>query len=489
MKPLKTLLFTLSVFVLLAGTMLITPDNGVKVAGFTFHMPTVNELISTDDVEYADISDIIDHQVNIDSLGALEINAFSAEDTLDEEIAQASYDSLVQSIHRIELNKAGSVNLNKFFTKLHTDSLVRIMHYGDSQLEGDRITAFLRNRLQTKFGGSGPGLRPALQPYDYVFTALQENSDNWKRYPAYGKMDSLVEHDRYGVMGAFSRFAPPASDTLPFTDTDFYRAYLSISKSKIAFRKTQQYVKFRMFYGNEKRPVSVQLFARDSLILEDTLQQDLYYGVLSCVLPDSTDRISMRFEGWDSPDIYGIELADTTGIIVDNIALRGSSGVFFTKTDFVHSKKMYDDLNPSLLILQFGGNVMPYIKDKKAVDNYGRWFGQQIQRLKQLCPESAIIVIGPSDMSTKVKDKYVTYEFLPSVVDALKQAALDNNCGYWDMYEAMGGYNSMPGWVNADPELARPDYVHFSSRGARLIANMFYNALMLEYNNYLVDNK
>jgi hypothetical protein len=88
-------------------------------------------------------------------------------------------------------------------------------------------------------------------------------------------------------------------------------------------------------------------------------------------------------------------------------------------------------------------------------------------------------------MSTKVKDKYVTYELLPSVVEALKKAAISTGSGYWDMYEAMGGHNSMPGWVNAKPELAAPDYVHFTPRGSALISNMFYNAFMLEYNNYL----
>jgi hypothetical protein len=53
------------------------------------------------------------------------------------------------------------------------------------------------------------------------------------------------------------------------------------------------------------------------------------------------------------------------------------------------------------------------------------------------------------------------------------------------MYDAMGGKNSMPAWVNAEPELARPDYVHFSTRGARLIANMFYNALIFEHKSFL----
>ena len=149
--------------------------------------------------------------------------------------------------------------------------------------------------------------------------------------------------------------------------------------------------------------------------------------------------------------------------------------------------KMYNDLKPRLFLLQFGGNVMPYIKDEKAIKNYGRYFKNQILRLQMLCPDAAIIVIGPSDMSTKEKDKYVTYGYLPDVVEALKEAALTTGCGFWNMYEAMGGYNSMPSWVNADPELARPDYVHFSARGARLIANMFYNALIFEYNNFLME--
>ena len=358
------------------------------------------------------------------------------------------------------------------------------MHYGDSQIEGDRITSFIRNKFQVKFGGSGPGLRPALQPYDYIFSAVQENSENWKRYPIYGKVDSTVTHDRYGVMGAFSRFAPPVNDSLPFVDSVFYEAELSIAKSDISYTKTQQYKNLRLFYGNAKRPVKFDLIVKGEIFISDTLAVS-DYSVFETPLPDSVSQVSIKFSGFDSPDVYAIELAEKNGIIVDNIALRGSSGTIFTKTDYVHSLKMYNDLNPGLFILQFGGNVMPYIKDQEAIDRYGRWFKSQINRLKSMCPETSIIVIGPSDMSTKVKDQYLTYEHLPAVVDALKDAALSSGCGFWDMYSAMGGLNSMPSWVNAEPELARPDYVHFSPRGARLIANMFYNALIFEYNNFI----
>ena len=484
MKPFKILLFTLAVFLLLAGAMWITPADGVKVGSFTFYMPTFKEMFGNEKVEYTDVSNIIDQQFDIDSLTTAKQEAISENDTLAVEIARASYDSLVQSIYKIELTDEGRQNLSRFFQHLDSAKITRIMHYGDSQLEGDRITSFLRNKLQMKFGGTGLGLRPVVQPYDYLFSAVQENSPNWTRYPLYGKIDSAVEYNRYGVMEAFARFAPLTSDTIPFLDSTRYIATFSIKKSNIAFLRAQQYKHMRLFYGNAKRPVEMQLFVRNSLFASDTLKANVDYAVYSTLLPDSTDEVSMRFIGWDSPDFYGIELADTTGIIMDNIALRGSSGTIFTKNNFEHSIKMYRDLDPALFILQFGGNVVPYMKDKNAVENYGRWFASQIRRLQLSCPNAAFIVIGPSDMSTKIKDKYITYELLPLIVEALKNAALSTGCGFWDMYNAMGGYNSMPSWVNAEPELARPDYTHFSSRGARLISNMFYNALLLEYNNY-----
>ena len=482
------MLFTLGVFVLLAGAMWITPDDGVTVGAFTFHMPTLKEMLGKNDVEYADLSGIISQQFEIDSLVDFELETVEG-DTVLEVVHKADYDSLVQSINKLEMDEAGRENLGRFFYHLQHDSLTRIMHYGDSQIEGDRITSFVRNKLQVRFGGSGVGLRPALQPYDYVFSAKQENDGNWTRYPIYGKVDSTITHDRYGVMGAFSRYAPPVPDSVPFRDSVLYTAEMTVSQTDISFLKAREYDHMRLFYGNTRRPVETVVISRGDTVLTDTLKANIRYGTIECKLPDSTNSVTLKFSGFDGPDIYGIELASQKGIIVDNIALRGSSGTIFTKADYAHSLKMYRDLNPSLFILQFGGNVMPYIQDIAAIRRYGRWFESQIQRIHQLCPDAAIIVIGPSDMSTKVKDKFVTYDHLPDVVLTLKKVALDNGCVYWDMYKAMGGYNSMPSWVNADPELARPDYVHFSAKGARLIANMFYNALIYEYNNYLEGEK
>jgi len=74
---------------------------------------------------------------------------------------------------------------------------------------------------------------------------------------------------------------------------------------------------------------------------------------------------------------------------------------------------------------------------------------------------------------------------VPVVRDALKEAAFDAGAAYFDIYEVMGGENSMPLWVNADPPLAAPDYTHFSRRGSNQIAEVFINSLMTDYDKWL----
>jgi lysophospholipase L1-like esterase len=58
---------------------------------------------------------------------------------------------------------------------------------------------------------------------------------------------------------------------------------------------------------------------------------------------------------------------------------------------------------------------------------------------------------------------------------------LKTGCAFWDLYQAMGGKNSMVQWVNATPSLAEKDFTHFNFRGARIIGEMLYNAIIKEY--------
>ena len=60
----------------------------------------------------------------------------------------------------------------------------------------------------------------------------------------------------------------------------------------------------------------------------------------------------------------------------------------------------------------------------------------------------------------------------------MKEAALESGCCFWDLYEAMGGENSMSAWVKEG--LAQKDYTHFSYKGAQYVGEMLFNAIQDE---------
>ena len=488
MKPAKILLFVLYVLGGLGIIMFVFPKDGIKINDdFTLYFPSFYDMFLPDTVQYADVDSIVNLQLEADSLIAL-----LETDSVDNDSVIIDEETLRQLIHQIEFPDSNKSILYPFFQKVSqarkTGEFVRILHYGDSQIEGDRITAFLRSKLQAQFGGMGVGLMPGKQPYDFSFSIVQTNSDNWDRYTIFGDVDTNVHHSKYGALGAFSRFAPLNLDTV-INDSVEYSAWVEFSKSNISYGNTRHFTRCKVYYGNNEQAVKLTLSADGADLDSVDLPTNAFLNVYSYNFSNAVDNVKIKFRGYDSPDIYGITLDGGSGLAVDNIGLRGSSGTIFTKMSKSHLSQMYDLLNVEMIILQFGGNVLPYIGSKKEAQDYGNWFYSQIIRVKSARPGVPVIVIGPSDMSTKVKDKYVTFEYLEVVRDVLREAAFKANAGYWDMYEAMGGKNSMPSWVNADPPLAGKDYTHLTPRGAQVIANMFYNSFIYEYNEFLKLNQ
>jgi len=359
---------------------------------------------------------------------------------------------------------------------------LRIMHYGDSQIEGDRMTSLIRYKLQREFGGSGIGMQPPVQLYGYQLSLIHTASDNWKRYTAFGQVDSTLGHNRYGILGSFARFSP-YPDELTEKGGQDYEAWIRMEQSKRAYHLARVFNKCRLFYGNATEPVFYEMYADGELYDADFLERTDPFRIRQWTFGEPPEQLEFRFKSSCSPDFYGIALDHDHGLAVDNVAMRGSAGLVFSRLDGQMLKEMYDSLRVKLLILQFGGNVVPYISDNHQY--YERWFFRELSKLKALVPDLSIIVIGVADMSVKEKDIYVSYPNLETIRDALKNAAFSADCAFWDMYSAMGGENSMPSWVFARPSLASTDFIHFNERGARVLAEMFYNAFMHDYRNYV----
>ncbi len=503
MTPKKILIFTLSIFFFLLLLSIIIPSKGIKISkNYTLNFITIEEFFKSSKQKEVDISEILELtniEEEIDSSAFKVAEEKSKYDSILVDSQYVYYEPVLISIdsvvRHLEFPDNTHSSLNNFFKILanakNNKNIVRIMHYGDSQIETDRISDYFRYKLQRQFGGYGPGLVPAVKAFDFKTPMTQSKTGDWKRFTVYGRKDTTVKHRKYGMLGNFARFTPIAFDSSETFVPDeaiidhkiINYASLTFSQSRYSFKPTKQYKRCKMFYGNNKTEFKLKIFADQQQIADETLPATENYSIKSWNFESTPEVLRFEFEAEDSPDFYGFSLEGYSGINVDNIAMRGSDGLFFTRMDLNLLSKLYKQLNTKLLILQFGGNAVPNVRESYSY--YRKAFSRQLRTLKRIAPDVTILVIGLADMSKKEEDIYVTYPNIPLIRDALKKASFENNCAYWDMYEAMGGENSMPSWVFHEPPLGEKDFTHFTPQGARYIAKMFYNAFMYEYNRYL----
>lgn len=473
----------LTVFTLMLVASVLIPEDGIHLSeDFTIRFYPAKDLFAKQE-EYADISKIIEQNlVQEDSL-LVKINTDSMQVAID--TLRANADSLNESVHKIQFPNHDRSILYPVFDALEKaieqEKVVRIMHFGDSQIEGDRMTALLRNKMQNKFGGSGVGLVPASQPYDFSFSVFHRSSENWNRYTLYGIRDTLIKHNRYGILAGFSSFTPQPA-VLKKNKTSKESAWISIQKSPYAYRNTTEFEQCRLLYGHGEEAFSVKVIVNKEVADTGTYPPSDGLKQIQWYFNSPINNLYIELSGSSSPEVYGIALDAKSGVAVDNISMRGSAGLVFSNNNGELFRAMVEKLDVKLIILQFGGNIVPNIR--KDYSYYERWFYAQLRFIRENAPGVEIIVIGLSDMSQKVNNRYESYPNIEAIRDAMKKASFRAGAAYWDMYEAMGGKNSMPSWVFAKPALASSDFVHFTPRGANIIATMFYNALLYEYQLY-----
>ncbi|MCL1967368.1 MAG: hypothetical protein FWF67_05755 [Fibromonadales bacterium] len=362
-----------------------------------------------------------------------------------------------------------------FFNDLFTDmdssltrgETVRILHYGDSQIEADRITNYIRQYLQDRFGGNGPGLLPVAPLLS--FSMKQTISESIEGFIVDGTLQNKATHNRYGLMGHFGYINGTGSVSI--------RA----RKEKDVYEGVRKFHNIQLFVGREAG-FYAQMTVNEKTQLKADITKVSPITVYSWSLEEPIVRFSLYMGG--RGELYGLAVDGTAGVAVDNIPFRGSGGTFFTSLEQSVVKAMFKQLNVRLILLEFGGNSVPHISSAKSVTDYSNSMLKQIIYLQSICPEAKILVIGVADMSTKVKGQLTTYPYLELLNETMKETALQAGAAFWNMYEAMGGKNSMIEWVNHSPALATSDYVHFTMQGCERIASLFCETLMVYYDYY-----
>lgn len=477
-KPFHIVLFILGCLLILGLVSYAVPSGKKDILGYEFRFLSQHKLLKTETRQ----------EVNVDSLFA-DIDTSIVEDidlsdSIDEPKGKIkNYKVTTEDL--LAFSEGGKEKFRLFFNKLKAigSNKIRILHYGDSQIEGDRVTSFLRQRLQTQFGGYGPGFIPAVNVYNTV-TYTQTYSENFQRFTNFGGQSLSTK--RYGIMNSVGRFTPEYSDSINLDSLEIVSAWMEVEPGPYGYSRAKTYKNIIVHYSDAFTACEIRVWNNGELVKTDSLIADGKYHKFNYALPDSPGKIKIEYSSKISPNILGYSLEGNGGLQVDNIAMRGSSGTFFGKIDQGLAKRIYDEQNVELFIMQFGGNSVPYLKDTAAVERASRYFKGQLNVIKRLRPNAMIIVIGPSDMSTLIEEEFRTYPLLPLFVDQLRKVTKEIDGAYFDMYSAMGGEDAMAAWV--EKGLAGQDHIHFTPKGASIAAQKFYDAFMTTYNKLTTVN-
>ncbi len=468
MKPYKTILFIAAVFTMMGLIGYAIPADGLTIDSINMTFPSPQEVMQGS-IEYTDKPFVDMDQV------------FFGKEAMLRQIEEEQASEYIKARRKVLTHKFSPSYPNDsiewifpLFEALEkaSEHKIRVIHYGDSQIEEDRMSNYLRAAMQDTFGGYGVGLVPAIQTIP-TSSFGQKCTASLPRYLVYGTQDMRMEERNYGPLGQTALL----TDTATFS---FYR--LNYSKTR---PNTKYFNKITFLLDEVKRPTTATLTTKNSTI---TKTANIGDNTITFNLPDSSTRASIFMSG--KALIHGFMVdGGSTGVQFDNAAMRGCSGTIFTSINTESLRDYYTQNTVPLIIMQFGGNRVPYTKTDKAIATYCEQLTRQIKYLHSISPQSKILFIGPSDMSTNVNGQMETYPHLPKLIDALRNMCITNNVAYWDLYKSMGGYNSMTNWVNSNPPLAGSDHIHFTYAGSNRASEMLWEGLMQAYELYKTKEK
>ncbi|MBO7464820.1 MAG: hypothetical protein J6T56_03085, partial [Bacteroidales bacterium] len=465
MKPSKILLFISSAFILLAVIGWILPAKGLAFGTVTLRFPSPGELFAE-----AKEQETVDVDENLARL-ELSSQAVGLHSMLDSLKFYKRFTT--KDVSRIHFPNGDYTYFDSLFSALAKASdsrTVRVLHYGDSQIEMDRITSTFRQSLQARYGGMGAGILPPVQTIP-TFTVSQSSS-GLSRYVCYGdSTQPRAPHRRYGLLATCAQ----ANGVSTFT--------ARASSGKRVQPLARKYQKVTLLVGNSQAGFS----ATCKGVKRSLPNAVRGVSLLQWEFADSLTSLSLTMNG--SADVYGIALEGKNGVSVTNVPMRGCSGTIFTRIDSAILGQCYRKMAVDLIIMQYGGNMMPSISSDKAVSNYMAAIAKQLDYVRKLYPKARILFIGPSDMSKRVNGKLQTYPFLPKLNEALRQTVLAHNAAYWDMFSVMGGENSMIQWVSHQPAWAGPDYIHFTEAGAEQIAKVLSKSFQTHADFYFLRSR
>lgn len=338
---------------------------------------------------------------------------------------------------------------------------INIVHIGGSHIQAGLYTGQMRTRFQQLNGGMNAG-------WGFMFPYRISHTNSpfgyYIRYNGVWRSFRNVESRKSGTLGVGGIAVTTSSP----------RAELTILLEK---ENTLDYAfnKFRIYYENRQNNYDVEI---DTSLIKSVEKTDDYIDFSMNRQVDSLQISLVKRQGKEgSFTLFGITTESApNGIMYHAIGVNGAHVPAYLRCQLF--TKQLAELKPDLVILGIGIN-----------DAYGRRFSQAnfednydqlISEIKQAAPDAAIIFTTNND--SYLYRRYVNKNG-EKVRESMFSMAKKYNAGVWDMFEVMGGLNSIVLWQKNG--LAQSDKIHFTREGYLMIADLFFTAFMQDFEKYL----
>lgn len=356
---------------------------------------------------------------------------------------------------------AERTGLKHFFSQLRKRSSlgrpVRIAVLGDSFVEADIFTDAVRLGLQERFGGGGVGLLGLSSTVAGYRQSVRHEQRGWQE-------STLLEKKgrKYTMLGRI--FEPKAGASASYKVPSGGRAFDEVT----LYYYSPSAISLEVEAGGEAQ--TARLEAADSPIARGSL----YTG-------SSIEQVRLSLlDGASGLVSYGLALEQREGISLDNMSLRGSSGLHLGGLD-TELGKAFAELRPyDLIIVQYGLNVAN--AKQTNYKGYASSLRKSILHLRAIYPEADVMILGVSDRAQRSGGELRTMRAI-ELLDAEQRAVAESlGVTYFSLLEAM---RSLGGVVEMSKRGdTSKDYTHLSHKGGRRLATLFVDALMLEKDYY-----
>lgn len=327
---------------------------------------------------------------------------------------------------------------------------VRIAFLGDSFVEGDILTADLRERLQTTYGGGGAGFAPMASPLTGFRRTIRTQSKGWTSYNIMQRKTAPEAlRSNFYVSGWICQ--PSAGASTRWEPTDCRERLGDCTSARLLF-----------ISPSDSR---LEVVLNDTLRREFAVEGDAAVRQIAVTAP-RIGALELRVaDGADGFVGYGA-VFDGDGVGVDNYSVRSNNGQAMFWTNPSVDAQIDALLGYDLVVLQYGLNIMQ--QGVHRYDNYAAQIEKMIAFVRECFPRAAVLVLGVSDRSVKGESGFVAMDAVPDMLRSQRGAAERSGAAFWSTCDAMRALGGMETFVRNG--WAGKDFTHINYAGGRRVA-------------------